>query len=136
MKKLLFVVVSFLTMVGLIGCESVSNAKLTGRWEMQSIELLQNGKVTEKVDYAQMKEEYGAYQIWEFAEDNKMYVTASEGGDDGIDSEYAGKWSLEGNLLHLEFVPVPLTVSLSSSTLILKGEENGEGYRYTFKKLE
>ena len=126
MKKLLFVIVSILTMVGFTSCESVSDAKLIGRWDMQTIELM---------DYVQMKE-YGVYQIWEFAEDNKMYVSVSEGGDYGIDDEYAGKWSLEGNLLHLEFIPIPVTVSLSSSTLILKGESEGEGFRYTFKKLK
>ena len=135
MKKLLFVIVSILTMVGFTSCESVSDAKLIGRWDMQTIELLENGKVVEKMDYVQMKE-YGVYQIWEFAEDNKMYVSVSEGGDYGIDDEYAGKWSLEGNLLHLEFIPIPVTVSLSSSTLILKGESEGEGFRYTFKKLK
>ena len=63
-------------------------------------------------------------------------MTASEGGDYGIEGEYAGEWSLEGNLLHLEFIPIPVTVSLSPSTLILKGESEGEGFRYTFKKLK
>lgn len=132
MKKLLFVIVSVLTIVGFTSCEGVSEAKLIGRWEMQTIELLENGKVVEK----QNNKESGILQIWEFAEDHKMYMTASEGGDYGVEGEYAGKWSLEGNLLQVEFIPIPVTVSLSSSTLILKAESDGDGFRYTFKRLK
>ena len=131
MKKLLFVIVSVLTIVGFTSCEGVSEAKLIGRWEMQTIELLENGKVVEKQD----NKESGILQIWEFAEDHTMYITASEGGDH-TESGNAGKWSLEGNLLQVEFIPIPVTVSLSSSTLILKGESDGNGFRYTFKKLK
>lgn len=133
MKKLFLGLICALALIGFTACESVSDAKLIGRWEMQTIELLQNGKVVEKVN----NKEYGNVQIWEFAEDHKMYVTASEGGDYGVENQYAGTWSLEGNLLYLpELTQVPLTASLSSSTLILKGEEKGEGFRYTFKRLK
>lgn len=121
MKKVFFILVSVLTLVGLSCCnQAVTETSIVGRWQMISI---QTGSMNAVGDAT-------GNQVWEFTEDHKVIVTVAG------ESHDSGNWSLEGNQLKLDFIPIPVTVSLSSSTLILKAEAEGDGFTYTFKRLK
>ena len=120
MKKVIFVVVSLLAMVCFSSCkQEVSETSLIGRWQMVSIQT--RGQIA-------YESEIG-YQVWEFTKDHEMNLYLEEG------KESSGKWSLEGDLLRLDFVPTPMKVSLSSTKLVLSITDEEEGtFIYTFKK--
>ena len=122
MKKFLFTLVSLFMLLGFTSCnQTVSDAGLVGKWQMQKIEA--GGQVITN-----------DHQVWYFEEDHSFYVSPNE---DVTEKEYGGTWSLEGNILTTGFLPIPATVkTLNSQNLVLEAENQGQlAYRYTFKRL-
>ncbi|MBR1877517.1 MAG: hypothetical protein IJ814_00780 [Paludibacteraceae bacterium] len=123
MKKVFLVIISVLAMVGFTSCnQAVTETSIIGRWQLVSIQ--EGGVVITDSDYDDVS------QVWEFTKDHKVLVSITRAGE-----EHAGTWALEGNQLTLQFVPMPMTVSLTSTTLILSASLDGETVKYTFKKL-
>lgn len=111
-------------MMGLTGCnQAVTETSIIGRWQLISI---QEGSQT-----IPQSEFDDVSQVWEFTKDHQVIVSIPAAGE-----QHAGSWSLEGDKLTLQFVPMPMTVSLTSTTLVLSMSEGGETIKYTFKKLK
>lgn len=123
MKKFLFTLVSLFMLLGFTSCnQTVSDAGLVGKWQMQKIEA--GGQVVTT-----------DHQVWYFAEDHSFYVYPDE---NLTDETYGGTWALEGKTLTMRFLPIPATVkTLNSQNLVLEAENQGQlAYRYTFKRLK
>ncbi len=124
MKRLLFVIIGVLALVGFSSCnQAVTETSLIGRWQLVSVQ--EGGVVITDSDFDDV-----VNQVWEFTKDHNLLVSITGAGE-----EHAGTWSLDGNQLTLEFVPIPLTVSLTSTTLVLSASLEGQTVKYTFKKL-
>lgn len=81
MKKILYIVLGIVALGGLTSCEKEPTALLIGKWEVQSIQDESGNEVIWK-----------SPSIWEFTNDNKVYVN----------EEYYTKWSSDGKDIVVE----------------------------------
>ena len=125
MKKILFVLVSFIAAFVFTGCEqatvAVTETNLIGRWQLVSLQ--EDGHTfTTQSDLG--------VEIWEFTENHKWYIT------DDYGLENSGTWSLEGNKLTIGYFPAPAIVTMTSTKLTLSVTYEGEKTIFTFDKIK
>ena len=83
MKRISYIILGILILVGLISCEKVNEANLIGKWELQSVQDEYGGEVIWK-----------SPSIWEFTKDHQVY----------INDEYFSKWSYDGKDIVVEMI--------------------------------
>ncbi len=124
MKKFFSLMIGALMLIGLNSCNKdlkVTEANIIGKWAMTA--MIVDGNENPAND-----------QVWEFAEDHKMYVSNSS------ETVAAGTWSLEDKTLHVDFIRWALTVSkLTSKEMELRAydpDDNILMFSYTFEKVK
>ena len=138
MKKILFVIVSALTVVGFTSCEqAVTEKSIVGRWDLVYYQcgdfVLTNVYEDTKLGVVD--------EVWDFLSDHSFY-SYCESPDVTISHFHSNStWLLEGNKLTIgdnEEGYVVYTTSMNSNTLVLtqKVERDNLEEILKFKKLK